>query len=49
VIDFDTANRKRGWIVVAICFAATAFTLGAQQLGLSYEEFLETHNEKEAT
>jgi len=30
VIDFDTANRKRGWIVVAICFAATAFTFGAR-------------------
>ena len=28
--DFDTANRKRGWIVVAICFAATAFTFGAR-------------------
>ena len=30
MIDFDTANRKRGWIVVAICFAATAFTFGAR-------------------
>ena len=30
MIDFDTANRKRGWIVVAICFVATAFTFGAR-------------------
>ena len=28
MIDFDTANRKRGWIVVAICFVAMAFTFG---------------------
>ena len=28
--DFDTENRKRGWFVVAICFAATAFTFGAR-------------------
>ena len=30
MIDFDTANKKRGWIVVAICFVATAFTFGAR-------------------
>ena len=30
MIDFDTANRKRGWIVVAICFVAMAFTFGAR-------------------
>ena len=28
--DFDTASKKRGWIVVAICFVATAFTFGAR-------------------
>ena len=30
MIDFDTANRKRGWIVVAICFVTMAFTFGAR-------------------
>ena len=28
--DFDRANRKRGWIVVAICFGVMAFTFGAR-------------------
>ena len=30
MIDFDTANRKRGWIVVAICFGVMALTFGTR-------------------
>ncbi len=28
--DFDTANRKSGWIVVAICFVVMALTFGTR-------------------
>jgi len=28
--DLDTANRNRGWIVVAICFVSLAFTFGTR-------------------
>lgn len=30
MIDFDKANRKRGWIVVAICFGVMALTFGTR-------------------
>lgn len=36
-----------GWI--AALYDVGLYPLGAQQLGLSYEEFLETRNEKGAT
>ena len=30
MIDFEKANRKRGWIVVAICFGVMALTFGTR-------------------
>ena len=30
MIDCDRANRKRGWIVVAICFGVMALTFGTR-------------------